>query len=192
MSYFVQESSLDGRRRGRPEKFVKMSRRLVGVLSLAVVFFSLTVEALHCSIKGLPLIRNISEFPQDNYGSPDLSHITLAGSVMHGMKEVDVWLQTLALGSKTPIHRHSCEEIFVVLKGSSTLYLASNSHQKYPGNPQELPIFTNITFHIPTNDAHQVWNIGELKHLQVLVIISHPPVKVLIYDDCSYHTQLLD
>lgn len=70
--------------------------------------------------------------------------------------QIEVWLQTFAPGSKTPIHRHSCEEVFVVLKGSGTLYLASNSHPKYPGNPQEFPIFTNSTFHIPTNDAHQV------------------------------------
>lgn len=37
---------------------------------------------------GVPLVRNISELPQDNYGRPGLSHITIAGSVVHGMKEV--------------------------------------------------------------------------------------------------------
>jgi hypothetical protein len=36
----------------------------------------------------LPVVRNISEIHEDNYGRPGLSHITLAGSVMHGMKEV--------------------------------------------------------------------------------------------------------
>ncbi|KAF7127972.1 hypothetical protein RHSIM_Rhsim11G0018300 [Rhododendron simsii] len=45
-------------------------------------------------------------------------------------------------GSRTPIHRHSCEEVFVVLKGSGTLYLDSNSRLKYPGQPQEFLIFT--------------------------------------------------
>lgn len=70
--------------------------------------------------------------------------------------QVEVWLQTFAPGSRTPIHRHSCEEVFVVLKGSGTLYLASNSHGKYPGKPQEHFIFSNSTFHIPVNDAHQV------------------------------------
>ncbi|XP_052170590.1 uncharacterized protein LOC127786899 isoform X2 [Diospyros lotus] len=104
----------------------------------------------------VPLVRNISELPQDNYGRPGLSHITIAGSVLHGMKEVEVWLQTFAPGSHTPIHRHSCEEVFIVLKGSGTLYLASNSHLKYPGEPQAFPISTNSTFHIPVNDAHQV------------------------------------
>ncbi|CAH9112475.1 unnamed protein product [Cuscuta europaea] len=160
-----------------------MYRRLVGVVFVVVLFF-MTSEASQCSIKaGLPLVRNISQLPQDNYGRPGLSHITLAGSVLHGMKEVEVWLQTFAPGSRTPIHRHSCEEVFVVLKGKGTLYLASNSHPKYPGDPQEIPVFTNSTFQIPTGDAHQVWNTGESEDLQVLVIISRPPVKVFIYDD---------
>ena len=37
---------------------------------------------------GLPLVRKIDELPQDNYGREGLSHITVAGSLMHGMKEV--------------------------------------------------------------------------------------------------------
>lgn len=37
---------------------------------------------------GLPLVRNISQLPQDNYGIQGLSHITVAGAVLHGMKEV--------------------------------------------------------------------------------------------------------
>ena len=45
-------------------------------------FFFLPFDA------GLPLVRNIGELPQDNYGRGGLSHITVAGSVLHGMKEV--------------------------------------------------------------------------------------------------------
>ncbi|KAL8028993.1 hypothetical protein ABFX02_14G199200 [Erythranthe guttata] len=132
---------------------------------------------------GVPIVRNISGIDQDNYGRLGLSHITIAGSVMHGFKEIEVWLQTFAPGARTPIHRHSCEEIFVVLKGSGTLYLASDSHKNYPGSPQQFPIFTNTTFHIPINDAHQVWNTNKHEDLQFLVIISRPPIKVFIYDD---------
>lgn len=33
-------------------------------------------------------MRNISELPEDNYGRGGLSHITVAGSALHGMKEV--------------------------------------------------------------------------------------------------------
>ncbi|KAL9142821.1 hypothetical protein ABFS82_14G196300 [Erythranthe guttata] len=146
----------------------------------------LSVAAADSSLfeaNGVPIVRNISEIDQDNYGRLGLSHITIAGSVMHGFKEIEVWLQTFAPGARTPIHRHSCEEIFVVLKGSGTLYLASDSHKNYPGSPQQFPIFTNTTFHIPINDAHQVWNTNEHEDLQFLVIISRPPIKVFIYDD---------
>ncbi|KAI8522820.1 hypothetical protein RHMOL_Rhmol13G0026500 [Rhododendron molle] len=153
------------------------------ILLALMLLFRQKAEASPCSTHGVPLVRNIAELPQDNYGRPGLSHITIAGSLLHGMKEVEVWLQTFAPGSRTPIHRHSCEEVFVVLKGSGTLYLASNSHLKYPGQPQEFPIFTNSTFQIPVNDAHQVWNTNQGEDLQVLVIISRPPVKVFIYDD---------
>ncbi|KAL8092745.1 hypothetical protein AgCh_034848 [Apium graveolens] len=117
---------------------------------------SVTVHASRCSINGIPLVRNITELPQDNYGRPGFLHTTLAGSLLHGMKEIEVWLQTFAPGTHTPIHRHSCEEVFVVLKGSGMLYIASNTHTKFPGKPLEFPIFTNSTFHVPVNDAHQV------------------------------------
>ncbi|KAF8015299.1 hypothetical protein BT93_H0951 [Corymbia citriodora subsp. variegata] len=154
--------------------------------AVALLLLAAISDACRCSsAQGLSLVRNISELPQDNYGRGGLSHITVAGSFMHGMKEVEVWLQTFAPGSHTPIHRHSCEEIFVVLKGSGTLYLASDSHGKYPGTPQEFSIFSNSTFHIPVNDVHQVWNTNEHEDLQVLVIISRPPVKVFIYEDWS-------
>ncbi|XP_058083382.1 auxin-binding protein T92 [Magnolia sinica] len=146
-------------------------------------FFSSVATASVCSSKGLPLVRNLSEVPQSNFGRAGLSHITVAGSVLHGMKEVELWLQTFAPGTGTPIHRHSCEEVFIVLKGSGTLFLASSSDMQYPGKPQEFSIFSNSTFYIPINDAHQVWNTNENEDLQMLVVISRPPVKVFIYKD---------
>ncbi|KAI3943834.1 hypothetical protein MKW92_031479 [Papaver armeniacum] len=143
------------------------------LLLIFVLISSITSStASICSKNGIPLVRNISELPQSDYGRGGLSHITVAGSVLHGMKEVEIWLQTFSPGSRTPIHRHSCEEVFVVLKGTGTLLI-----------PQEFPIFSNSTFHIPMNDAHQVWNTNANDDLQVLVVISRPPVKVFMYED---------
>ncbi|CAK7348196.1 unnamed protein product [Dovyalis caffra] len=165
----------------------KMRRNGVLLINLYVLSLFLlattTASSSRCSIKGLPLVRNMSELPQDSYGIGGLSHTTVAGSALHGLKEVEVWLQTFSPGAVTPIHRHSCEEVFVVLKGSGTLYLASNSHEKYPGKPQEYFIFANSTFHIPVNDAHQILNTDEHEDMQLLAIISRPPVKVFIYED---------
>ncbi|KAL6505095.1 actin binding protein [Orobanche gracilis] len=148
---------------------------------------STAAEASHCAIDtdGVAIVRNVSEIEQDSYGIPGLSHMTIAGAVMHGFKEIEMWLQTLAPGAGTPIHRHSCEEIFLVLKGSGTLFLAPNSHLKYPGSPQKFPIFANSTFHVPVNDAHQIWNTNEHEDLHFLVVISRPPMKVFIYEDWS-------
>ncbi|KAK9057294.1 hypothetical protein SSX86_022129 [Deinandra increscens subsp. villosa] len=151
---------------------------------LPVILYLLTVSLLisaasasPCSANGLPLVRDISELPQDNFGIPGLSHITVAGSLVHGLKEVK--------RTHTPIHRHSCEEVFVVLKGNGTLYLALNSHSKSPGKLEEFSIFSNSTFYVPVKDVHQLWNTNEEEDLQVLVIISRPPVKIFMYDDWS-------
>ncbi|XP_021727829.1 auxin-binding protein T85-like [Chenopodium quinoa] len=158
---------------------------LLPIVFLSWLLLAATLLASDCSINGFPLVRNISELPQSNYGREGLSHITLAGSLIHGLKEIEVWLQTFSPGSQTPIHRHSCEEVFVVLKGTGTLYHASDSHGKYPGQPKAFPIFANSTFIVPVNDVHQVSNTDNSEDLQLLAIVSRPPVKVFMYEDWS-------
>nr|APX39095.1 auxin binding protein 1 [Zea mays] len=154
----------------------------VGVAVLLTASF-LPVAESSC-VRDNSLVRDISQMPQSSYGIEGLSHITVAGALNHGMKEVEVWLQTISPGQRTPIHRHSCEEVFTVLKGKGTLLMGSSS-LKYPGQPQEIPFFQNTTFSIPVNDPHQVWNSDEHEDLQVLVIISRPPAKIFLYDDWS-------
>ncbi|XVF32645.1 hypothetical protein REPUB_Repub17cG0100200 [Reevesia pubescens] len=55
---------------------------------LSFLLFLETLEASPCSINGFPVVRNISELPQGSYGMKGLSHTTVAGSLLHGMKEV--------------------------------------------------------------------------------------------------------
>ncbi|XP_022869033.1 auxin-binding protein T92-like, partial [Olea europaea var. sylvestris] len=97
---------------------------------LISVLPSATGEASYSS-KGVPIVRNTSELAQDNYGRLGLSHITIVGSLwieLYSPREVEVWLKTFSPGAHTPIRGHSCEEFFLVLKGSGTPYLASNTH----------------------------------------------------------------
>ncbi|KMZ63797.1 Auxin-binding protein 1 [Zostera marina] len=158
---------------------------LFSLLSLAVAS-QVSASWYSCSIKGLPLVRNLTNAPQSNYGRGGLSHLTIAGAVSHGMKEVEVWIQTMAPGSGTPIHRHSCEEVFVVLKGSGTLLLSTTSMKtRHPDEPHNFPISMNTTFTIPPDEPHQILNSDEHDDLQLLVVISQPPIKVFIYDDWS-------
>ena len=48
---------------------------------------------------------------------PGLKHRTIAGHAQ-GVKTMEVWCQTMAPDSATPIHRHACEEVILILSGS--------------------------------------------------------------------------
>ncbi|KAK3269613.1 actin binding protein [Cymbomonas tetramitiformis] len=62
-------------------------------------------------------------FPDaQDYGRGGLSHVTLHGAVHHGAREIEVWQQAFTADLRTPIHRHDCEEVFVVLNGYGTIF----------------------------------------------------------------------
>ncbi|CAL4906305.1 unnamed protein product [Urochloa decumbens] len=176
---------------GKPAAAAARGPHLAGVshaLLLLLLLLAAATAFLPAAQSSCPrdnsLVRDISRMHQSNYGREGFSHITVAGALAHGMKEVEVWLQTFGPGKRTPIHRHSCEEVFIVLKGKGTLLLGSSSLRN-PGQPHEIPVFQNSTFTIPVNDPHQIWNSDEHEDLQVLVTISRPPIKIFIYDDWS-------
>lgn len=74
----------------------------------------------------------------------------------HHLLQVEVWMQTFAPNSGTPVHRHECEEVFITMKGYGTLYLSRNHDLDIPGKPEEFSIYPNATFTIPVNAVHQV------------------------------------
>ena len=47
---------------------------------------------------------------------PGLRHQTIAGH-KQGVTTMEVWSQTMAPGAATPVHRHACEEVILVLSG---------------------------------------------------------------------------
>ncbi|CAH8364121.1 unnamed protein product [Eruca vesicaria subsp. sativa] len=57
-------------------------------VKLLLFYFSKANVGSPCPINGVPILRNISELPQDTYGIPGLTNMTAAGSVLHGMKEI--------------------------------------------------------------------------------------------------------
>ncbi|KAG0607010.1 hypothetical protein M758_9G185500 [Ceratodon purpureus] len=133
-----------------------------------------------CRQSEIPLIRNLSEQGYDSYSlSFGLSHKTVAGAVHHGMKEIEVWIQTIAPHGRSPIHRHACEEVVIILKGYGTFYLSDGHDPDVPGKPKEIPIYPNSTFSVPVNSVHQVWNTHEAEDLQFMVAISRPPMELL-------------
>eukprot|EP00850_Spirogloea_muscicola_P012439 SM000080S22954 [mRNA] locus=s80:303506:305420:- [translate_table: standard] len=136
-----------------------------------------------CRAGALPVVRSLAAISQSSYGRPGLAHMTVLGAVHHGSREVEIWLQAFAPGplSATPIHRHDCEEVFVTMGGAGTLYMAHGGLQSpSPGKPAHYEIFANSTFTIPPNFVHQVVNTGP-ELLQLLVIISRPPIRIYTY-----------
>ncbi len=51
------------------------------------------------------------------FSLPGLEHQTLAARGM-GVNVMEVWMQTIAPGAATPVHRHACEGVIVILRGS--------------------------------------------------------------------------
>jgi hypothetical protein len=107
-----------------------------------------------------------------DYSRAGLSHVTLHGAVHHGAHDVEIWQQAFAPGTGTPIHRHDCEEVFVILRGGGTLRTRTAN----------LTFTANSTLHVARNEVHQLVNSQADEWLQVMVVIARPPIRVYVYD----------
>ena len=97
---------------------------------------------------------------------PGLSHRTVAGP-RQGLESLEVWVQTVAPGAATPVHRHDCEEAIVVLQGSGVLHLSGREQPFGPGD----------TLVIPRDAVHQVV-ASDAEPLRIVAALSTAPVRV--------------
>ena len=77
-----------------------------------------------------------------------------------GAKEFEVWRASIAVGSKTPLHVHETEEVFIVLRGKIRAIIGD----------QELDCIAPTTLICPANVPHQLINIGDEPTDQILVL----------------------
>ncbi|KAL4457517.1 hypothetical protein ABPG75_012382 [Micractinium tetrahymenae] len=134
----------------------------------------------HLSGPAQPVAYNVSQLFQGDYGRAGLAHITVAGARHHGMKGVEVWLQTFAPGVGTPVHRHDCEEVFVIQRGAGSL-----RYRTAGGSVAELPFAANDTLVVPPNLVHQFVNSQLQGDLQALVVFDSPPIRIHTYANWS-------
>jgi mannose-6-phosphate isomerase-like protein (cupin superfamily) len=111
----------------------------------------------------MPVVNNTS---LPNFALPGLDHRTLAGPD-NGMKNLEVWGQTIAAGAGTPVHRHACEEAIVILEGSGTLTV----------NGEQTSFGPNSTLIIPADAVHQIVNSGNI-NMVLIAALSMAPVRV--------------
>lgn len=97
---------------------------------------------------------------------PGLEHRTIAG-VEQGVKTMEVWLQTLAPGAVTPVHRHACEEVIVILSGSGTCTIAG----------KETAFGPNSTLVVEPDAIHQLSNTCD-EPMTLVAALGMAPVRV--------------
>lgn len=97
---------------------------------------------------------------------PGLEHRTLAGPE-HGMRDMEVWLQTVAPGAGTPVHRHDCEEVIVILSGNGTCAIGTET----------VAFAADSTLIIPRDTVHRLINTGA-EPIRLIGILSAAPVAV--------------
>jgi mannose-6-phosphate isomerase-like protein (cupin superfamily) len=94
----------------------------------------------------MPIIDNATV---KTFTLPGLVHQTTAGPAQ-GLKTLEVWVDTIAPGAGTPVHRHDCEEVVVILTGSGQATLDGQIQDFGP----------NHTLIVPPGVVHQVINTG--------------------------------
>ena len=77
--------------------------------------------------------------------------ITGVATPSMGAQEHEVWRSQIAPGGKTPLHRHTSEETFIVLKGEGYVLVGE----------EKIPFKAPTTIIAPKNVNHQVVNTGK-------------------------------
>lgn len=112
----------------------------------------------------------------ETFRLPGLTHQTLA-SLTRGTYTMEVWRQTLAAGAVTPWHRHSCEEVVVVLSGHGECRMQARTETFGP----------DATLIVESDAVHQLANTGA-EPLELLAVLGMTPVTVL--DAAGYLLEL--
>ncbi|MBX7218758.1 MAG: cupin domain-containing protein [Blastocatellia bacterium] len=111
----------------------------------------------------MPVIQH-SEI--EAFSLPGLHHQTIAGRP-HGLQTMETWMQTIEPQAGTPVHRHDCEEVIVVLRGSGIVTIEGETVEFGPQS----------TLVVPPNAVHQIVNTGN-EDMFLVATLGMSPVRV--------------
>jgi mannose-6-phosphate isomerase-like protein (cupin superfamily) len=77
-----------------------------------------------------------------------------------GSTKVEIWRSNIAVGSRTPMHTHDSDEVFIVLTGSGVIHVGERA----------LPFQAPATVIAPGGVAHWVENTGTVPTDQIVVV----------------------
>ncbi|HZS04277.1 MAG TPA: cupin domain-containing protein [Blastocatellia bacterium] len=115
----------------------------------------------------MPVINNSKV---EKFELPGIVHQTLAGRA-RGVENVEVWIERVQPGAGTPVHRHDCEEIVVVLRGSGHVIFDGKSTDFGP----------NSTIIAPPGVVHQIINTGD-EEMLLVAAFGRTPVGIFTED----------
>ena len=115
----------------------------------------------------MPIVHNAD---LETLDLPGLRHQTIAGH-RQGVGTMEVWLQTIAPGAGTPVHRHACEEVVLILSGSGTCTVEGETTAFGP----------NSTLILEPDVVHQIVNTSNTE-MQLVGILAMAPVRVKTAD----------
>jgi mannose-6-phosphate isomerase-like protein (cupin superfamily) len=111
----------------------------------------------------MPVLRN-HELPVHEL--PRLVHRTLAGRAQ-GIRSMEVWHPMMGPGARTPVHRHACEEVILILSGAGRLIVDGETHTFREGS----------TLIAPPDVVHPLVNTGS-DDLVLVAALGAAPVRV--------------
>ncbi|HZO80420.1 MAG TPA: cupin domain-containing protein [Candidatus Binataceae bacterium] len=111
----------------------------------------------------MPVVDN-NKVP--HFAIPGINHQTVADA-RQGLKTMEVWKQTIVAGGSTPVHRHACEEVIVILKGSGKVTIEGVETRFGP----------NSTLVLPHDAVHQIINTGA-DDMELIAALGMAPVRV--------------
>lgn len=111
----------------------------------------------------MPVINNQK---LEIHALPGLRHRTIGGH-KQGVKSMEVWSQTIAPHAATPVHRHACDEVILILSGRGTCEIDGEIHSFGPDS----------TLIIPPNVVHQIVNTSD-EEMHLVAALGMAPVRV--------------
>lgn len=115
----------------------------------------------------MPIIDNTEI---EMFELPGIKHQTVGGHEQ-SIRSMEVWVQTIAPGSSTPVHCHACEEVIVILSGSGECTVAGKTSRFGP----------NSTLIIEPDIVHQIVNTSA-EELKLVAALGMAPVRVKTAD----------
>ncbi len=115
----------------------------------------------------MPIVHN---HERQIFELPGLVHQTIGGR-QDGLTSMEVWMQTMAPGASTPVHRHACEEVILVLSGSGTCIVGD----------KEFSFGPNSTLVLEPDVVHQLINTSS-EEMKLVAALGMAPVRVKTAD----------